>query len=77
MPDPICSTKRILEKRHSDLSYNKEPFSSMSKMYCNTGLVKLEWDTEDNLWVGAHTKILAFLGFSIRSKRGSNPGASE
>jgi hypothetical protein len=49
----------------------------MSKMYCNTGLVKLEWDTEDNLWVGAHTKILAFLGFSIRSKRGSNPGASE
>jgi hypothetical protein len=49
----------------------------MSKMYCNTGLVKLECDTEDNLWVGAHTKILAFLGFSIRSKRGSNPGASE
>jgi hypothetical protein len=39
--------------------------------------VKLEWDTEDNLWVGAHTKILAFLGFSKRSKRGSNPGASE
>ncbi|MFM7090001.1 MAG: SMP-30/gluconolactonase/LRE family protein [Bacteroidota bacterium] len=46
----------------SILSYNREPFSATGKIKCNTGVDNLEWDSDGNLWVGAHTKMLAFLG---------------
>jgi arylesterase/paraoxonase len=45
----------------SILSYNREPFSAIGKIKCNTGVDNLEWDEEGNLWVGAHSKMLAFL----------------
>jgi len=48
----------------SILSYNREPFSAIGKIKCNTGVDNLEWDTEGNLWVGAHAKMLVFLGHS-------------
>lgn len=48
----------------SILSYNREPFSAIGKIKCNTGVDNLEWDIEGNLWVGAHTKMLVFLGHS-------------
>lgn len=55
----------------SILSYNREPFSATGKIKCNTGVDNLEWDTEGNLWVGAHAKMLVFLGHSKDAKKKS------
>ena len=60
-----------------NLSYNREPFSAMGKIKCNTVLDNLELDTEGTLQVGAYKKKLAFLGFSKRSKGSIKPGVSE
>ena len=41
--------------------YDHEPFKKTGNISCNTGVDNLEWDTEGNLWVGAHPKLLKFL----------------
>ncbi|MFQ5446219.1 MAG: hypothetical protein ACE5FF_04735 [Saprospiraceae bacterium] len=42
--------------------YQREPFRKVNSIDCGTGVDNLEWDAEGNLWVGAHPKMLAFLG---------------
>lgn len=42
--------------------YEREPFKKIGNIQCKTGVDNLEWDTEGNLWVGAHPKLLKFLG---------------
>lgn len=44
--------------------YNREPFEKVRSINCGTGVDNLEWDEEGNLWVGAHPKMLMFLGHS-------------
>ncbi|MGB4960633.1 MAG: SMP-30/gluconolactonase/LRE family protein [Saprospiraceae bacterium] len=41
--------------------YNMVPFKKTGNIQCSTGVDNLEWDTEGNLWVGAHPKLLKFL----------------
>jgi arylesterase/paraoxonase len=55
----------------SILSFNREPFSAIGKIKCNTGVDNLEWDSAGNLWVGAHPKMLAFLGHAKDAKKRS------
>ena len=44
--------------------YNREPFEKVRSIDCGTAVDNLEWDEEGNLWVGAHPKMLMFLGHS-------------
>lgn len=44
--------------------YNREPFEKIRTIDCGTGVDNLEWDEEGNLWIGAHPKMLMFLGHS-------------
>ncbi|HRF40650.1 MAG TPA: SMP-30/gluconolactonase/LRE family protein [Saprospiraceae bacterium] len=44
--------------------YNREPFEKIRTIDCGTGVDNLEWDEEGNLWIGAHPKLLMFLGHS-------------
>lgn len=46
----------------SVLVFNRTPFQQVGKIACGTGVDNLEWDTDGNLWSGAHPKMLAFLG---------------
>jgi arylesterase / paraoxonase len=41
--------------------YDRNPFKKTGNIPCKTGVDNLEWDTEGNLWVGAHPKLLKFL----------------
>lgn len=58
----------------SILEYDVRPFKQTDRIKCNTGVDNLEWDEEGNLWVGAHTKMLAFLS---HAKNGTNRSPSE
>ncbi len=42
--------------------WQRSPFSKLLDIQCGTGVDNIELDAESNLWVGAHPKMLAFLG---------------
>lgn len=42
--------------------YDRIPFKKSGNIPCSTGVDNLEWDDDGNLWVGAHPKLLKFLG---------------
>ncbi len=47
--------------------YQREPFQKIREIECGTGVDNLEWDADGNLWVGAHPKMLAFLGHAQKA----------
>jgi len=51
--------------------YQREPFQKIREIECGTGVDNLEWDAEGNLWVGAHPKMLAFLGHAQKAEKRS------
>lgn len=42
--------------------YQRQPFQLVGKISCGTGVDNIELDEAGDLWVGAHPKMLAFLG---------------
>ncbi|HMQ48705.1 MAG TPA: SMP-30/gluconolactonase/LRE family protein [Saprospiraceae bacterium] len=55
----------------SIIQYEVAPFRRIGKINCRTGVDNLEWDEHGNLWVGAHPKMLAFLGHSKSAQKQS------
>jgi len=51
--------------------YDRDPFKKTGNINCKTGVDNLEWDTESNLWVGAHPKLLKFQRHSKDSQKRS------
>lgn len=42
--------------------YQRQPFEKMAEIRCGTGVDNIEIDGMGHLWVGAHPKMLAFMG---------------
>jgi arylesterase / paraoxonase len=51
--------------------YNLNPFKKLQKIKCHSGIDNLEWDSDGNLWTGAHPKLLQFLSHSKDSLKRS------
>lgn len=49
--------------------YETSPFTKICEIKCKTGVDNLEWDENGNLWVGAHPKLLKFLGHAKDRKK--------
>ncbi len=47
--------------------YEKQPDSSLTfieDVYCGSGVDNIEFDTNNNLWVGAHPNLLQFMSYA-------------
>ncbi|MDC0080352.1 hypothetical protein OAJ28_00520 [Flavobacteriaceae bacterium] len=47
--------------------YEKQPNNSLAfieDIYCGSGVDNIEFDTNNNLWVGAHPNLLQFMSYS-------------
>ena len=47
--------------------YEKQPNNSLTfieDIYCGSGVDNIEFDTDNNLWVGAHPNLLQFMSYS-------------
>jgi len=51
--------------------YDREPFKKTGNIKFNTGVDNLEWDSDGNLWVGAHPKLLTFLSHAKDAQKRS------
>ena len=47
--------------------YEKQPNNSLifiEDIYCGSGVDNIEFDTDNNLWIGAHPNLLQFMSYS-------------
>ena len=47
--------------------YEKQPNNSLTfieDIYCGSGVDNIEFDTDNNLWIGAHPNLLQFMSYS-------------
>lgn len=51
--------------------YQRQPFQKVAEIRCGTGVDNIEIDGLGNLWVGAHPKMLAFMGHARSAEKRS------
>ena len=54
-------------RHHKIKVYEKQPNNSLTfieDIYCGSGVDNIEFDTYNNLWVGAHPNLLQFMSYS-------------